>query len=546
MKRLVLVCLLIAAASVLAQAVSHRLAVSDFVVHSNNPRFAFMGKGIAEMVAVELRKSPGVELVERENRVELLEEMEISLSEMADPQTQLRVGELLAAQFILFGELIDMDTEVLLSLRLTSVQSGKVEWNETLVETLSNYDYITGYFAASILRHLNLQVAQTTLDKMESKRQKDEQAVFALSRAIDAYDQQDEAAARQELARATRLDPASEAVRYYLSKLTVNTTKFTVMPEPYYSFQNPAYLGIIRTDTLNLGTGTHVYGIIFHDPIEYLNYVSFDGTKAISEFDFNVHTGYAFPLGERFGMRAEAAMYEKMDRYWEGVYGEDGSSSHRWGAGAILDLGFKATDSLALGLGVGIFSGSSGDRGPIEPFVNADKLVASANLGLLYRTPDESFVFDTRVGFCNETYQIIDPVTLSKDRETSVPIFLENTFTFAFNERRSFLNIKQLNDLCLDRVYYYGRLLPAVEHFFADWFAGRLGLEGSFAQLDESSKWGYGVLGGVTFRIVPWHCDLDMNLTYRMRPSRVVEELLYPDFIASFAVSFSDVFRSRE
>jgi hypothetical protein len=50
----------------------------------------------------------------------------------------------------------------------------------------------------------------------------------------------------------------------------------------------------------------------------------------------------------------------------------------------------------------------------------------------------------------------------------------------------------------------------------------------------------------MTFWIVKWHCDPDLNLTYRMRPSRVVEELLHPDIIASPGLSYSDVFRSRE
>jgi hypothetical protein len=88
-------------------------------------------------------------------------------------------------------------------------------------------------------------------------------------------------------------------------------------------------------------------------------------------------------------------------------------------------------------------------------------------------------------------------------------------------------------------------LLPAVEHFFTDWYSARVGIEGSLSLLNDSAKPGYGVLGGMTFRIVKWHCDIDINLTYRMRPSRVVEELLYPDFITMAGVSFSDIFRSR-
>lgn len=532
--------------STLAQAIPVRLAVADFAVHSNNPTLTFMGKGLAEMIAVELRKSSGIELIEREKRVELLKEMELSLSDLADPQAQVEVGRLLVAGFILFGELIDMDPQVLLSLRLAEVHSGEVVWNETLVEPLGSYDYITGYFASSILRHLNLPVAAATAQKAELRREKSAEALAALSRAIDHYDRQEQEAARRELARARTLDPASEATQYYLSKLVVNTTKFTVMPEPYYSYQNPAYLGIIRTDTLSFSAGTPVYGIGFHNPIEGLNYVSFAGDKAIAESDFSVHAGYAFPVAERLGLRTEIAMYGKMDRYWQGAYASGGGSSHRWGLGAILDLGFRAKDDLALGLGVGLFSGSKGDRSPIEPIVNPDRALVSANLGLLYRKADESVVFDTRLGWGSESYDIIDPVTLTVVQETSVPVFLENTLTFAFNQRRTFFNFKQLNDLCLDRPYYYGRVLPAVEHFFSDWFAARLGLEGSFALLNDSAQWGYGVLGGMTFRIVKWHCDLDLNLTYRRRPSRVVEELLYPDFIAAIGLSFSDLFRSRE
>jgi len=164
----------------------------------------------------------------------------------------------------------------------------------------------------------------------------------------------------------------------------------------------------------------------------------------------------------------------------------------------------------------------------------------------LYRTLNESFIYDTRIGYSNETYDVIDAETLTVEKETSVPIFWENTFTFAYNERRTFFNLKQLNDICVDRVYYYGRILPALEHFFVDWFSARLGIEGSFALLNDSPKLGYGFLAGATFRIVKWHCDIDFNLTYRKRPSRVVEELLYPDFIVLLSLSWNDVFISRE
>jgi len=450
--------------------------------------------------------------------------------------------------YIIFGEIVDMDREVLISLRMINVESGKVVWSEKLVEKLSNYDYITGYFTGAILQYLGLQVAKTTVEKIEVRQEKSEEAVIALSKAIDHYDKKETELAKKELAKAKRIDPKSETADFYLSKLIVNTTKFKVMTEPYYSYQNPAYLGIMRTDMMYFSASSPVYGIVTQNPIEYINFVSFSDTKSLAEFDVRLHAGYAFPFGESFGMRVDVVEYNKMDRYWEGNYDYKsfGDSKNRWGIGSIIDFGYKLKDNISIGVGIGLFAGSTGNSGPIEPIENPEKAVFSASLGFLYRTLNESFIYDTRIGYSNETYDVIDAETLTVEKETSVPIFWENTFTFAYNERRTFFNLKQLNDICVDRVYYYGRILPALEHFFVDWFSARLGIEGSFALLNDSPKLGYGFLAGATFRIVKWHCDIDFNLTYRKRPSRVVEELLYPDFIVLLSLSWNDVFISRE
>ena len=371
---------------------------------------------------------------------------------------------------------------------------------------------------------------------------------IALSRAMDHYDRRENEEAKRELSITKRIDPDSEAAAYYLSKLVVNTTKFKVITEPYYSYQNPAYLGIIKTDMLLLSAGTHVYGIVTHDPVEKINFVSFDADKSIAEYDVSIHSGYALPLGAKAGLRADCVLYNKMERYWEGSYETQlsGGSTSRWGLGVMLDFGYRAQERLALGAGIGLFSGSSANQGPWVPVTDAEKVVFSVNLGLLYRTPGERLIFDTRVGYSSETFDVIDTGTLSPEQEAGAPLYWEHSITLAFNEKTTFLNVKQLNDLSLDRVYYYTRLLPAIEHFFSPGFSARLGVEGSLAFLGDSKKMGYGLLGGMTFRIVPWHCDIDLNLTYRLRPSRVVEELLYPDFITLIGVSFSDVFRSRE
>jgi hypothetical protein len=105
--------------------------------------------------------------------------------------------------------------------------------------------------------------------------------------------------------------------------------------------------------------------------------------------------------------------------------------------------------------------------------------------------------------------------------------------------------VKQINDICFDRIYYYGRIIPAFEHYLADWFSFRIGAEGAFALLNDSCQFGYGIMGGLTFRIIGLGMDIDINVTYRVRPSRVVEEVMYPEIIGLINFSFNNLFISR-
>ena len=47
------------------------VAVTDLKVNSANPKLTFIGKGISELIAFELGKSNGAELIEREKRAAL-------------------------------------------------------------------------------------------------------------------------------------------------------------------------------------------------------------------------------------------------------------------------------------------------------------------------------------------------------------------------------------------------------------------------------------------------------------------------------------------
>ena len=117
------------------------VALSDFVVNSANPSFAYLGKGFAEIIAFEVKKAPQVKLVDREQRNKLLEEMEFSLSGLTDPSAQLEIGKLLSVRFLVSGSITDMGGPLLVSLSMVDVQTGVVVWNDQLTEKSGRYDY---------------------------------------------------------------------------------------------------------------------------------------------------------------------------------------------------------------------------------------------------------------------------------------------------------------------------------------------------------------------------------------------------------------------
>jgi len=347
------------------------------------------------------------------------------------------------------------------------------------------------------------------------------------------------------LNKAKKIDPESEAANYYLSKLITNTTKFKVMTEQYISYQNPAYLGILRADRFHYGQSWSLSKDIEGSP--YLASPIPGGELVESEIQ-RTSVGYYFPIGKYLGFGIEYFNFGYQDRIYPEVgYGE--AASIRDAHGGILSVGYKISDSISTGLCLSSYYRKLRRHdaylypSPQDPEYH---LCFAFSPGLLYRNSDESFVYDTRIAYSTEKVTPIDGATFALMDETSLPIFWENTFTFAFNKRNTFFVIKQLNDVCIDRTYYYGRLLPAIEHFPLDWFSIRAGIEGSYARLGDTDNLGLGAMGGITFRVKNWGLDIDLNFTYRRRPSRIVEGVLFNDYIILLSGTLSDLFLSRK
>ena len=295
---------------------AERIAIMDFKVESSNKSFQYLGKGFAEFVSVELSGTPGLTLVDREKRNAVLEEAKFGLSGLADDNTRTELGKLLSANYLLSGMILDMQGLLVVTCELVSVETGEIVVHEKADGKVSDYDKITKTLADAVVSGLGLKEevkAVKAEEKPEQKTEKEAEKVLAsFSRAVDAYDAGDTETAKKNLEVAASIDKSNKAVKVYLNKLYINTSKFKVVPFAYFPQGNPASLGLIKRDTLGvnlfIGYVPDTSGLNNEDTWYILkgDYGPSGDTKyAVSEGDVYLFLKYQFPIGNSLGAGAE-------------------------------------------------------------------------------------------------------------------------------------------------------------------------------------------------------------------------------------------------
>jgi TolB-like protein len=493
-------CLLLAAQSSFGTPI--RIAVLDLTVQSDEPDRKHIGKGLCELMAVELAKADDLRLIDRTKRDEVLEESEP------------------AARYVLSGDIADQDGTVSVKLRLVDALSAQGIWTMQWAGDLADYNLAVESLAHSILEHLGLSMDHRTGAKRERKQKGAEEALIAFSEAIDHYDRNESSEAKIDLARAKRIDPKNEAVLIYLDKLITNTPNFK-------STTNPAYLGILQYDQWFL----FVYGDLPVWSLEsrYSSYCSSGGRMVM---------GYSLPVGKRVGIQMNLAE----DRSFSGIF-YGGSFPDPFDSiivqnrlTAQVSVGWAVSEYCSLG-----FSTALGWQFP--RLYNYDLLSASWStaikhvfppafaIGVLVHNSRSTVMLDFLAGYSlgkqygwqNEDVllfqdpdEVQQPFTL--ENWARPPILLEGTLTFAIMDRRVFLAVRQANEIYLDEGYQVARLVPALELQLAEWVSVRAGFPASlYLSSGTIIDHGFGCSGGLTVRLSRkgWYLDMDGFFTSR-------------------------------
>jgi TolB-like protein len=528
--RVVFVFLCIAA--VLQAADQPRIALSDFTVESDSEKYKFVGKGISELIGVELLKSKEILLVEREKRAQLLSEMEFSLSDMADESKAPEIGRLLSADYLAFGNAVQMGDEFLISMKLVKIETGEQVWADTIMAPLSNYTRIAAFLTGSMLKNLKVTVAASTEQKAEQIVEKDPEALVAFSQAVESFDNKDTAAAMQELDKAKKIDPENEAVDFYIAKLSGASPRMQVELDIIAASFNPGMAAFMDKPEI-------YYWLSATIDASDTGIRDFGNLQYVERF-MTQRVGTLLPLFGSFGLMVEVNPFNMLNSYIDYKDGAPVFTNYSPGSGnmdrssiaALLGLSWKPIEEFSLGASFRIAKYFHSEEGWFsDPYIGYNGTTSSYGIlpgqsfvslvfegGLMYKSGDDNASADLRVLYSPDVDGYVD-VAAQQLVTGQMPITVSLGGSYGFLNKALFVAGRGITEIYFDaRSGLMLRLIPAVEWWPFRFMGLRAGYEFAYLNLLGISASGHGGMAGLSVKLFGF--NVDFNWTYRYRPYR--------------------------
>ncbi len=85
-----------------------------------------LGELLSSEIIGKLSEKPRVQVIERQKLLNVLEELKLGSSELADESVRLKIGRMLGARQMVFGGYLVSGTSMRLDLRLVEVETGRI------------------------------------------------------------------------------------------------------------------------------------------------------------------------------------------------------------------------------------------------------------------------------------------------------------------------------------------------------------------------------------------------------------------------------------
>jgi len=143
------------------------VAVLPFVNASGSPEDLWMIQGAAEALSADLPKI-GFTLVERGRLAAVYGERQ--LGQIVDPDSARKMGQAVAADFVVLGSLIHQKPRLRADVRFVDVRTGVVAATVSAEDARDDFMQLLLSLSTAIARRFNEKLSQQTLDQLAGKR----------------------------------------------------------------------------------------------------------------------------------------------------------------------------------------------------------------------------------------------------------------------------------------------------------------------------------------------------------------------------------------
>lgn len=185
------------------------VAVLPLSYQGGDEKYASLGRGLAEMVSVDLAQIDELQLVERVRVEALLDELRLSESQYVDPKTAPRTGRILGAGRLIGGGYSVLDGEQLrVETALAEVQGAAASSKiESYADALEQLFALEKELVFGIVDRLGIELTPEEREQIESVPTRNLQAFMAYSRGLEAEARGNYEAAAAAFRRAHEIDP---------------------------------------------------------------------------------------------------------------------------------------------------------------------------------------------------------------------------------------------------------------------------------------------------------------------------------------------------
>ena len=175
---------------------------------TDHESYAPLSKGMAEMLISELSQNNAIRVVERDRLQALIEEQNLQASDRVDKETAITMGKTLGAGHLLMGSfVIDQRQNIRIDLRAVNTETSAIEYVQTVTGKSDRLLELVIELGAKVNAGLKLPALKTaSVTTPAAKNPNQFQALMAMSRALEAEDNQN----------------VAEAVTLYRSAISLN------------------------------------------------------------------------------------------------------------------------------------------------------------------------------------------------------------------------------------------------------------------------------------------------------------------------------------